>query len=162
VLIKHHQKAYDRDLGAHVWGIPGGGIEGTDQSPLDAAKRETLDETGLSIPTATEICVFTQRVRCKTSPGGFKKGRLHLFWAILDDLESKFRPFESEEIEETRLVTRPEIVGMKDVFLLAHLRLVFAHINHVDLGITPVDGHPLSLEVNCPTMGLKDRDFTVP
>jgi 8-oxo-dGTP diphosphatase len=42
-------RQFERRTGEHYWLPPGGGVESSDLSVFDCAKRETLEETGLQI-----------------------------------------------------------------------------------------------------------------
>ena len=46
-----------QSYGNHMWTTPGGRIE-QDENPLEAALRETVEEVGILIPTATFNAVF--------------------------------------------------------------------------------------------------------
>jgi len=55
LLVRH----FERRTGEHYWLPPGGGVESSDLSVFDCAKRETLEETGVQIE-ASRILYFRE------------------------------------------------------------------------------------------------------
>jgi len=56
LLKRHPNKGY-----GNTWGIPAGKLE-TDEDPLDAVKREVLEETGLLVHEPTKIATLYNRL----------------------------------------------------------------------------------------------------
>lgn len=53
-ILLIHRKKKDKDY----WVVPGGGLE-SNESYEDAAKRELMEELGLSIQEMSELCTIT-------------------------------------------------------------------------------------------------------
>ncbi len=163
LVVKHNQDSYDRDLGQHVWGLPGGGIDNNDlDSPEIAAIREVKEETGLTVTGFKYVFDFIQRKLNKVQPGTYTQTGLRLLWCELDNIEDVVN-FASDEICEVKLIDHDELKDMLDVFLLAHLRMILMFLNFVyDRRVVPTSSTPLAKPVECPKLGLLDRELLVP
>lgn len=167
LVVKHRQDAYDRDLGEHTWGLPGGGIDEVDnESPILAAIREVREETGLYAYRLEHVSDFIQRKPIKNQPGKFDLSGLRLLRCEPSDIESAVG-FTSPETEEVRLICPGELKLMLDVFLLAHLRMILTFLNSIhDPRLVPHNSRlvsevptPLSRPVECPSLGIRDREL---
>ncbi len=96
LLVRQFRVAAGQDM----WEIPAGTVE-PGEEPLSTAKRELLEETGLSAPRWSFVgTVFL-------TPG-YSDERIHLFLAegVSD------QPRARSEVDEARFFTRPEILDL--------------------------------------------------
>lgn len=86
------------------WEVPMGGID-DNESPLEAAKRELFEETGVKAENLEQIAVFHPLP-------GLVDNRAHLFSAVVDDEEIDKNLKMSDEILSVRFVPEEEVRGM--------------------------------------------------
>jgi ADP-ribose diphosphatase len=120
-LVRQRREA----VRAELLELPAGTLEG-DEKPLDCARRELAEETGLTGGTWREAAAFY------TTPG-FCRERMHLFFA--EELEQGDASPESDEELEVVRWAREEIAAnvgeIEDAKTLAGL-LLYLHRNEAD------------------------------
>lgn len=158
VVIKHNQAVYDRDLGLHVWGLPGGGIDPGETKEV-AGQREAYEESGVIITNLKELGTFESKV---IREGRVLDNQVHLLSSNESSLEERIRKEATEEVSEVRLVTPREIVEMKDVLMLSSLRMILVYMRCRDGMIdTPFTNLYLKDPVEYKPWGLRDRELVV-
>jgi len=90
------------------WTIPGGVIEADGETPWEACRRETKEETGLEVITGRLVCVDFLRPR-PGRPGGM---RFLFDCGALDDAVLATVAIQPEEISEHRLSPLPEALPL--------------------------------------------------
>ena len=128
VLIGHLGGPFWADKDQHAWSVPKGAVE-QHETPLDAAEREFVEETGLPVPMGSRIDLGTVRAGVKTVQ----------LWAVWNDLDlNGFAPgtFELEWPPRSgRTVELPELDRLRwadlpsaDVLLTNNQRPFLARI----------------------------------
>jgi ADP-ribose pyrophosphatase len=100
VLVKQYRYA----LGTFSMEVPGGIMDPHETNPLDAAKRELLEETGYSCGHVEEVAVVA------TNPAT-QNNRLHCYLATDCELTHELNHDENEELE-VMLVSMEEVLNM--------------------------------------------------
>lgn len=96
------QKNYRYTIDQTIWELPAGHSEG--QEPVEAAKRELLEETGLASSHWANLGRFYQSIGTANMP---------LFICLARDVQRKGTPTETiEQVEEQRFVSFNEIEAM--------------------------------------------------
>ena len=90
------------------WTIPGGVIEADGETPWEACRRETKEETGLEVTTGHLVCVDFLRPR-PGRPGGM---RFLFDCGVLDEAVLATVTLQPEEISEYRLSPLPEALRL--------------------------------------------------
>jgi 8-oxo-dGTP pyrophosphatase MutT (NUDIX family) len=90
------------------WTIPGGQVEPGGESPWEACRRETLEETGLHVERARLACVDFLRPK-RTRPGGM---RFLFDCGVLPQDRLDAIVLQAEELSEHRFVTLEEARGL--------------------------------------------------
>jgi len=125
-LIRQYRQA----AGGFVWELPAGVLDHPGESPVDCARRELVEETGLRAARLTHLSTIF------TTPG-FTDERIHLFLAR--DLREEGHAHEHDEViaeiarpplsEALGMVRRGEIVDSKTICGL--------HLAAAALGVIP-------------------------
>ncbi len=158
VVIEHNQAVYDRSLGPHIWGLPGGGID-AGETIEDTGRREVQEESGVEITNLVKLGIFKSKV---IRAGEVLDNEVHLFHCTVSALEEKIRREATPEICSVGLFSPEEILAMKDVMMLSSLRMILTYMRCKDgLQTTPFSGLYLKDPVEYLPWRLRDREMVV-
>jgi 8-oxo-dGTP pyrophosphatase MutT (NUDIX family) len=109
--------AVQHNYGEMKWAIPGGGVE-AGESPEETARREVLEETGLTLSNLELFASFIQR-----KPGGEDAGEVFLYWT--KQFSGQLRTTCPNEIRDVCFVDQHEILlGQRKHFSLGYKRML--------------------------------------
>lgn len=112
------------DAGRPYWLIPGGGIEG-DETPREAAVRETFEETGLRLSLAPDAPLWLTERR-QWSYGGITYDQTNHFFAVPVDGVPELDPIRLTPLEQDTFLgfkwwSPDEIDASEDTFYPAEI-----------------------------------------
>jgi 8-oxo-dGTP pyrophosphatase MutT (NUDIX family) len=116
--------------GGFIWELPAGVLDKPDETPVECAGRELLEETGLRAGRFTHLATIL------TTPG-FTDERIHLFLA--QDLQEERPAVEDDEaISEVRRVPLGEALAMVPRGEILDAKTICGlHLTAARLGVTP-------------------------
>ena len=102
IMVRQQRIAVDR----LTWEIPAGKLDSAQEDPLDCAKRELSEETGLS-------AAHWQKLTCMETTPGFCNERIHLYLAT-GLQQGATHPDEDEFVATSRLPLRDAVQCVMD------------------------------------------------
>jgi len=106
---------------AHAWALPGGHLDG-DELPVDAARRELAEETGVVVDKLDLVGVYA-------APGRDPRGR-YVTWAYLAHLDHMPTPEAGDDAAAARWVRLDQLDLDGVAFDHAHLIADALHTEH--------------------------------
>lgn len=97
-------KQYRHPIGQMMWEVPAGLLDATNEDPLEAAKRELLEETGYTASTWNVLLDFAS-----SSGGSTEAVRVYLAQGLTEHPEGKPNGEDEESLIE------PQWIGVQDV-----------------------------------------------
>jgi ADP-ribose pyrophosphatase len=118
-------RQYRHGLGKTIWEIPGGVVD-PGETPLQAARRELLEETGYRAGTLTEIGIISPNPDNHTN-------FMHIFLA-LDVVKTSAQDLDESEEIDVHLIPLDEVIRMAldgEILQAMHISALFFALAHL-------------------------------